>query len=74
MLSWYSGILAKALDFVPNIHLFSHSGETLVKECAHENLRNGAVAQLGEHHVRNVRVGGSSPICSILKCFAILVC
>ncbi len=25
----------------------------------------GAVAQLGEHHVRNVGVGGSSPLCSI---------
>ncbi len=26
---------------------------------------NGAVAQLGEHHVRNVGVGGSRPLCSI---------
>ena len=24
----------------------------------------GAVAQLGEHHVRNVGVGGSNPLCS----------
>ena len=27
---------------------------------------NGAVAQLVEHHVRNVGVGGSNPLCSIL--------
>lgn len=25
---------------------------------------NGAVAQLGEHLVRNEKVGGSSPLCS----------
>ena len=25
---------------------------------------NGAVAQLGERHVRNVQVGGSIPLCS----------
>ena len=27
-------------------------------------LINGAVAQLGERHVRNVQVGGSIPLCS----------
>jgi hypothetical protein len=27
-------------------------------------LSDGAVAQLGERHVRNVQVGGSSPLCS----------
>ena len=28
---------------------------------------NGAVAQLGEHHVRNVGVGGSNPLCSTIS-------
>ena len=27
-------------------------------------IKNGAVAQLGERHVRNVQVGGSIPLCS----------
>lgn len=27
----------------------------------------GAVAQLGEHHVRNVGVGGSIPLCSTIN-------
>ncbi len=27
----------------------------------------GAVAQLGERHVRNVQVGGSIPLCSTRK-------
>ena len=30
------------------------------------SARDGAVAQLGEHHVRNVGVEGSNPFCSTI--------
>ena len=30
-------------------------------------MKFGAVAQLGERYVRNVQVGGSSPLCSTIK-------
>ena len=43
---------------LPYMSCLKHNAETRI--CAHSGF--GALAQLGEHHVRNVGVGGSNPL------------
>ena len=62
---------SKGLDFRGGFLLISKliSGLGFITEwmADYRKNNNGPVAQLGEHHVRNVGVGGSIPLCSILK-------